>query len=522
MIGNNKFSKSHKRFSSNEKKIAQKMPLYKKLQDNEQWLQEMFNNCSDVVFRKFRIQGRFDALLIFVDGLVDNQRIDQMILKPLMYDSRTIIASHDLMSFIKDQIVSVGQAKSIDDMNEVVSSVLSGETAIILEGTETALVFDVKSWMMRSVEEPSSESVIRGPREGFNENIRTNTSILRRKIKSPKLKFEALKVGETSNTELVIAYLEGIAKDSLVLEVRQRLERIEIDSVLESGYIEEFIEDAPFSPFPTVHNTERPDVVAASLQEGKVAILLDNTPFALIVPITFWNGLIANEDYYERYWVGTVIRFIRFGALLVTLFLPAGYVALTTYHQEMIPTSLLLSIAASREPVPFPAIIEALIMEITFEGLREAGLRLPSQVGQAVSIVGALVIGQAAVQAGIVSAAMVIVVAITGIASFTIPNFSLGISLRIIRFPFIFLAGMLGLYGMTVGVMLILIHLCSLRSFDIPYLTPMASTKLSSWRDIFIRAPWWKMNYRPEQLTDEKARTRIPQGQKPGPEQGDS
>jgi len=492
------------------------------LVDNELGLQQAFLHCSDVVFRKFRIHGKIDAVLIYVDGLVDNQRIDQMILKPLMYDNRLALAGNDPVLFIKEQVVAVGQAKSASELNAIVSGVLSGETAILMDKTTTALILDVKGWMMRSVEEPSSESVIRGPREGFNENIRTNTSLLRRKIKSSKLKFESLKLGETSNTELVIAYLEGIAKDSLVEEVRQRLNGIKIDSVLESGYIEEFIEDGPYSPFPTVQNTERPDVVAASLQEGRVAIMLDNTPFALIVPITFWSGLIANEDYYERYWVGTVIRFIRFGALLVTLFFPAVYVALTTYHQEMIPTSLLLSIAASRDPVPFPAIVEALIMEITFEGLREAGLRLPRQVGQAVSIVGALVIGQAAVQAGIVSAAMVIVVAITGIASFTIPNFSLGISLRILRFPFILLAGMLGLYGVTVGIMLMLIHLCSLRSFGVPYLAPVAPMKISSWKDIFIRVPWWRMNLRPELLTEENARERIPRGQKPVPEEGEN
>lgn len=507
--------------SIEEPQSSQQISLSSNLADNERSLHQMFLHCSDVVFRKFRIHGKNDAILVFVDGLVDNQRIDQMILKPLMYDNRSLLARDDLVLFIKEQIVAVGQAKTTSDLNVVVAGVLSGETAIIMDRMTTALTLDVKGWMMRNVEEPSSESVIRGPREGFNENIRTNTSLLRRKIKSAKLKFESLKIGDTSNTELVIAYLDGIAKDSLVQEVRQRLKGIEIDCVLESGYIEEFIEDAPHSPFPTVQNTERPDVVAANLQEGRVAILLDNTPFALIVPNTFWSGLIANEDYYERYWVGSVIRFIRFGALLVTLFLPAVYVALTTYHQEMIPTSLLLSIAASRDPVPFPAIVEALIMEVTFEGLREAGLRLPRQVGQAVSIVGALVIGQAAVQAGIVSAAMVIVVAITGIASFTIPNFSLGISLRILRFPFIFFAGILGLYGVTIGIMITLIHLCSLRSFGLPYLAPIAPMKMSSWKDIFIRVPWWRMNLRPELITGRKASVRIPKGQKPSPEESE-
>ncbi len=505
---------------SDQLQHVEQAPILSDLDQNKQQLQIIFQSCSDVVFRNFRIGGKYNAFLVCVDGLVDMKHVDHMILKPLMYDSHTDFLGVSPIIVLKEQSVAVGQAKEACDFNAIVTSVLYGEAAVFIEGEKTALILDVKGWEMRSIEEPASETVIRGPREGFNENIRTSTSLIRRKLRSPNLKLESLQIGEVAKTEIVIAYVQGIAEDSLVQEVRHRLGRIKLDSVLESGYIEEMIEDAPYSLFPTIRNTERPDVVTANLLEGRVAILVDNTPFVLIVPVTFWSALTANEDYYERFWVGSVIRFIRLGALFISMNLPAIYVGITTYHQEMVPTNLLLSIAGARQAVPFPALVEALIMELTFEALREAGLRLPRQVGQAVSIVGALVIGQSAVQAGIVSAPMVIVVSITAIASFTIPQFSMGISMRILRFILLILSGVLGLYGLTVGTMFILIHLCSLRSFGAPYFAPVAPLNISGLKDIFVRVPWWNMNSRPELLSGDKISERIPKGQKPDPQRG--
>ncbi|GAA3330635.1 hypothetical protein GCM10020331_084000 [Ectobacillus funiculus] len=268
---------------------------------------------------------------------------------------------------------------------------------------------------------------------------------------------EAIKVGRLSNTNIVITYLDGVVEPSLVAEVRERLRRIDIDAILESGYIEELIGDNPFSVFPQVNNTERPDKVAANLLEGKIGILIDNTPFALIMPITFFYEMLqSSEDYYQHFMVSTVIRWLRFCMIGIALLLPSLYIAITTYHPEMLPTTLLLSVASGRETVPFPAFVEALIMEISFEGLREAGVRLPRTVGQAVSIVGALVIGQAAVQAGIVSATMVIVVSITGISSFIFPVFfSQGIAIRLLRFPMMICAATLGLYGILVAILIL-------------------------------------------------------------------
>jgi spore germination protein KA len=286
--------------------------------------------------------------------------------------------------------------------------------------------------------------------------------------------------------------------------------------VLDSAYIEEFIEDSPYSPFPQVQNTERPDVVAANLLEGKIAIMVDGTPIVLIVPMTFWAAMQSAEDYYERFLIGTFIRWIRFVFFLIALLLPAIYVAISTFQPEMIPTNLLLSIAGAREASPFPALVEALMMEITFEVLREAGVRLPKQVGSATSIVGALVIGQASVQAGIVSAPMVIVVSITGIANFAIPRFNLAASIRLVRFPMIILAGTLGLFGIGIGLLGLLIHLSSLRSLGIPYLSPVSPLSVRGLKDVLIRAPHWAMKLRPR-LTGYQEPLRVPPGQKPGP-----
>jgi spore germination protein KA len=284
--------------------------------------------------------------------------------------------------------------------------------------------------------------------------------------------------------------------------VRRRLDRIQIDGILESGYIEEFIQDRTYTPFPTVYNSERPDVIAAGLLEGKVAILVDGTPFVLMVPALFIHFFQSPEDYAQRFDISTLIRLLRYVSFFITLFAPSLYIAVTTFHQEMLPTNLLINLAAQREGVPFPAFIEALLMEITYEILREAGIRMPRTVGQAVSIVGTLVIGQAAVQAGIISAVMVIIVSITAISSYVMPSGSMSISVRMLRFPFMGLAASLGIFGIFAGVFGLLFHLCKLRSFGVPYMTPLAPFITQDQKDTLFRYPWPRMKTRPTLIGD--------------------
>lgn len=327
---------------------------------------------------------------------------------------------------------------------------------------------------LRQVSEPKAENAVRGPRNSFIEDLEDNFRILQKHLPAPDLTREDLTLGRASPTGVAMVYLRERARPELVEEVRSRLQKINVVAVLESGYIEHFIQDSPASPFPQVLITERPDRVCIGLLEGRVAIFVDNTPFVLVVPGELLCLLQAADDYYNKRYFNILIKLLRYLALLASLLLPSLYIAITTFHQDMIPGDLLVSISAARQGVPLPAILEALIMEVTFESLREAGIRLPTVVGQTVSIVGALVIGQAAIQAGLVSPLMVIIVAFTGIDSFTVPQYPLGQAIRTLRFPLMLTAAILGLFGVMLGLLAILLHLCALRSFGIPYLSPLS------------------------------------------------
>jgi spore germination protein KA len=487
--------------------------------ENEMLFKRIFQDCSDVVYRNIRLAGRVQWLIVYLESLVDEKTLEDNILKPLISDYTSEgSAAPGGIETLDDRRFPIGSTIRTSDVSGIVRNMLNGHAAVFAAGEADAMTVAVSGKEQRSLEEPPSELVIRGPRDGFIENISTNIGLLRSRLKTPRLKMESFTVGELSQTRVVISYINGIVKDSIVEEVRKRITRIQIDGVLDSGYIEGFIEELPFSPFPQVNSTERPDVITAGLLEGKIAILVDTTPFVLLVPMTFWAGLQSSEDYYSRTLFGTFVRWIRFLFIFISVFAPSLYVAVTTFHQEMIPTNLVLSIATAREAVPFPALIEALLMEIMFEALREAGVRMPRQVGQAVSIVGALVIGQAAVQAGIISAPVVIVVATTGIASFTIPRFNFANGIRLLRFPMIFLAGTLGLYGVVLGFLGILLHITALRSFGVNYFTPITPLTFQGLKEILVSAPIWSRNMRPEH-SETANKVRIPRGQKPGPGQ---
>lgn len=463
------------------------------LEENKRMLKAIMSDSSDFVMREFVMEHGPKALVCYIDGLSDAKSVDHVIQSLMVWKGE-----YSELKQVKQRALPVSQLNEADNFGDLLRGVLSGDVGLLVDRQPSALLLGLRGPKHRSISEPETESTIRGPREGFNELLRTNTALLRRRIKSPRLKMKPMVIGKEANTDIVVAYIDGLANPTLVEEVIRRLENIDIDGVLESGYIEELIQDNGYSPFPQIQYTERPDTVAAALLEGRVAILTDGTPYVLLVPLTFWMMLQANEDYYERFLISSFLRLGRFMFLIIALTFPALYIAITTFHQEMIPTPLLLSVAAARESIPFPAVIEALIMEISFEALREAGVRLPKAVGQAVSILGALVVGQAAVQAGIVSAPMVIVVSITGIASFAIPKFNAAISVRLLRFPLMLIASIFGLFGIVIGLMFIIGHLAKMRSFGIPYLAPVSPYSSDDMRDTMVRMPWWSMKRRPE------------------------
>jgi len=477
--------------------------------------------ASDVVVREFSISPgiKIKAAVILIKDLVERELINEQVIGALMSNDRFNAAKDNIEFFqiLKEYGIPSTYVNEESDINNIIAELIDGNTILLMDKTDKVLIVGSSGWKDRAISEPSAENVIRGPKDGFTENIENNSALIRRRIKSPDLRMELLIIGAKTKTKVLIAYLEGVAKEEVINEVRNRLGRIEIESILESGYIEELIEDCPLSPFPQLEHTERPDKVSAAILEGRVGILVDTTPHVLIVPTIFVQFIQSSEDYYERSSIVTLTRFIRIMAYFISVLLPAMYIAFTSYHQEMIPTTLALSIAASREGVPFPSIGEAFLMEGTFEILREAGLRLPKQAGQAVSIVGGIVIGQAAVQAGIVSQAMVIVVALTGISSFAVPAFNASASGRLIRFPLMLLSSILGLPGILAGLSIIIIHLNSLRSFGVSYMEPFTSANKNEFKDIMIRSHWWAMNRLPSYIARRGFR-RVKSNMKPGPD----
>ncbi|MFD3270622.1 spore germination protein [Paenibacillus dendritiformis] len=458
--------------------------------ENIQILQQLFERCSDVVFSPIKFQNGEEATLVYIDGLIDDKSLDEHVVQPLVTRYREPEGRPPRAGDVIDTLFTL-KAEAIESMDQALELLLNAYTLLITHQTSFVIAIEAMQWDKREIQEPEAEAVVRGPREGFVENIQTNTSLLRLRIRTPSLKMETLKKGQMTKTAITFAYIEGVTNEQLIEEVRRRLNSISLNSVLDSGYVEQSIEDNPYSPFPQAVTTERPDVAASHLLEGRVVILVQGSPVVLIVPALFASFVQAAEDFYERAIFGTALRLLRYVSLFVALLGPSLYVSIITFHQEMIPTNLLLTMAKARAHVPFPALIEALLMEVMFEALREAGARLPKQIGSAVSIVGALVIGQAAISAGLVSAPMVMVVAITGIASFLVPHYTMGIAIRLLRFPIMLLSGFLGLLGLMMGVILLMTHLLTLKSFGTPYLTGFSPIRLRQLKDTLLRLPVW-------------------------------
>ncbi|WP_332634233.1 spore germination protein [Halalkalibacter flavus] len=490
-------------------------PIQVNLESNLNYLNQVLGDSEDFVTREFEtyINKPIKVFICFISDLIDTNQVNQYITKPLMepnflnnYEDCSIQSAPEI---IKSKILTVNSLHELSSMDAVLEAILSGQTALFIDGYDTVFSIDTQGFASRAVDEPQTETVVRGPREGFTEDLEVNTALIRRKIINPKLIFEKIKLGRQTNTVVKIAYLNGIANPDVIKEVKKRVNQINLDAVLESGYIEQLIEDRPFSIFPLVGNTEKPDIVAAKLLEGRVAILCNGTPFVLTVPLLFLESLQASEDYYSRPYLSSLIRLYRLLSLLLTVALPGVYVALSSYHQEMVPTVLLTSIAASEEQVPFSTFVEALLMIIIFTVLRETGTRMPKAVGGAVTIVGGLILGEAAVQAGLVSYPMIIVVAVTGITGFLVS--ALTDPIHIARLGLLVMAGVMGLYGVVLGGLLLLIHMCSLRSFGTPYLEPFAPTIMNELKDSLIRVPFSFMKRRPAPISKRKSiRQQLP------------
>ncbi|THF78091.1 spore germination protein [Cohnella fermenti] len=469
--------------------------LSRRVADNLSLIRELFGDSVDLISRGLGGSAGQPWLgIVYLEPLVDADLVNRCVLMPLVDKVKEngpvegIGQLHDLLP--------IGRLAELDQIGDLMTHLLSGYTIILLEGAAAFAVSTIGG-EKRSVDEPTSQTVTRGPKESFTESLLTNMTLLRRRLKSPDLRVEGFTIGRRTRTFVNMVYMEGIAAPGPVKEIRRRLGRIDVDSILDSGYIEEFIQEERWTPFPTIQNTERPDAASAGLLEGQIAVVVDGSPFVLLAPSTFVKFFQSSEDYYQRYDISSFLRMIRYICFFVSILLPSLYIAVTTFHQEMLPTPLLISLASQREGVPFPALVEALLMELTFEVLREAGVRMPRVVGPAISIVGALVLGQAAVQAGLVSAAMIIVVSFTAIANFVIPSVNMAAGARLIRFVLMLVGGTLGLFGIMCGLMVMVVHLVSLKSFGIPYMTPLAPLVWNNLKDVWIRVPWPLMKTRP-------------------------
>lgn len=465
------------------------------------WFKQQFDRCSELVFHNMSIDagiGRRDysAALIYMNGMFDINQAEHYVLQPML--ERTFATRQELSQYIyASNQLPVTEMKWVEDGEEARNSILQGNGVLFIDGDTRFLVLPFSKFEKRGIEEAPNETVIRGPREAFVEDLQTNLSLIRRRIKTHQLKTEQFVLGKYTSTKVVLAYLDGVCKPSLIADAKNRLSYIVDDGVIAATQIEEMLADNPSSLFTQMQHTERPDVISGAILEGRIAILMENTPDAMIAPATLFMKMQSLEDYNQNYIATSFIRIIRFLFLFISLMLPSFYIAVTTFHAEMIPFNLLISVASAREIVPFPALLEAFIMEISFEALREASVRIPKYIGQTVSIIGALIIGTAAVQAGIVSSAMVIIVSVTGVASFIIPGFDLGLSFRLLRFPLMLLAGFLGIFGIACGLILIYTHMLNLKSFGVPYLSPWVPSSYRSMKDVIIRAPWWKLKTRP-------------------------
>ena len=491
-------------FHDEENKIS--IELSSDLDSNIKHIEMLFKDCGDIVKREVTIDAEknFRIYGVYTDGLINRDILENYLLSRV-FEFKNLSGEIDEDTYSPTKMVmqhfsATFDVKEVDKMDDMVKAVLSGDSAVFVEGSTKGLVIATRSWPARGVSEPATENVVRGPREGFTETIRFNTVLVRRRIRDTKLKFKMISYGTRSRTDIALVYVEDIVKPELVKEIEERLDKYVIDAVFDSGYIEQLIEDSWKSPFPQTQATERPDKFAASLLEGKVGILVDTSPFGIIVPATLNAFYQASEDYYQRWQIMSFTRILRYIVSFFSFTLPGLYIAILNFQPAILPTPFAISIAASREGITFSTVTEIIVMEVIFELFREAGIRAPGAIGHVIALVGGLVIGQAAVDANIISPMIIIIIAFTAICTFAVPDYSLASAFRLVRYLFIALSAALGLYGFLIAMLIVLTHLSALESFKIPYLAPYNISDQNGARDLkdtILRFPTFMQTTRP-------------------------
>ena len=513
---------SNYNLDNNTTKDVEPQKIFTEIDKNLDFLKYKYNAliCNDVIIREFSLLAQnieYKAFVMYIDGMVDSPVINEFILSPLMMRNRANIfddkqkkfvsekkidnvtlknfkksKEKNLVDFIYNSLIPQNSVDKVTDFSDVYSAINMGNCMLFVDSLDTAFNLDVKGFKQRNIDSPSNEVVVRGSQEAFVENIRTNTSMIRRLVNNENLVMETLTVGQITKTQISIGYIKSLANEDLVAEVRYRINNLSVDYLISSGQLEQLIQDSPESLFPQMVATERPDKVSNFLLEGRVVIVVNGSPYVLVAPGVFVDFITSPEDLNLKYQFSNMQKLIRLIAIFLSLLLPGMYIAIINYHQELIPTELLFTIAAARESVPFPTFVEILLMEISFELIREAGLRVPTPLGSTIGIVGALILGEAAVSASLVSPVLIIIIAITGICSFSIPDFSLNFTFRIYRFIYIILGYVAGFLGISVVLFIQLVIMCKLKSFGSPYITPYILNKNKRSISSYFIPPIWK------------------------------
>lgn len=492
--------------------MEEKTPVVQDIEKNIQEFEQMFEECADVKKRRFALGKEADVAcyIAFIEVTVSNMMLSESILGN-MISRMCELSKGEIYQYIEENGLGVSDMAELSTIEEVADMMLTGDAIIFIDGCEKAYKVAGKGYPAMSVQAVKSEQVTRGSNEGFTDSVKANTALIRKRIRNPELKVKEVKAGRRSKTLNALVYMDTITRPEVLEEVERRLSEIDIDGVLDSGTLEQMMESSWKSPFPQFQTTERPDKAAMAVLEGRIVLLTDNSPVSIILPVNYNSFFQTTDDYYNRWEIVSLERIIRYIASVLAMFLPAMYLAVTNFHTQLLPTELVLAFASARQGVPFSAFVEVLLMELAFELLREAGVRIPGNLGSTIGIVGGLIIGQAAVEANLVSPIVVIVVALTALASFAIPNEEFGSAYRIMKFLFIFAAALAGYYGILLAGLLLLMHLAGLKSFGIPYLTPFVGAELNEYqeqRDSLIREPLYRLVRRPL-FAREKQRIRM-------------
>ncbi|MDO5337787.1 MAG: spore germination protein [Eubacteriales bacterium] len=475
-------------------------PVSRRIWENEDYIRGQCEGCADIVVRTMRLgkNRKVDCLVVYLEVAVDNMMLEDSVIGKLI-NHFWEISPEDMKAFLENNSLGISDVKELPDMEEAMSAMLAGNAIFFMDGYDKAIKISSKGYPSLGVQEAESEKVLRGAKEGFSDTLKSNSALIRKRLRDTRLKVEEHTLGLRSNTMVQLLYIEDLVQEEFLEKIRTRMEKFEIDGILDSGMIEQLTEESWYSPFPQFQSTERPDRAAMELLNGRIVLLCDNSPMALLLPTTFHSFMQTSEDRYNRFEMVTFLRILRYLAMAVATLLPGLYLSVVRFHTQVLPGNLILSFAEARSGVPFSSFTELLFLELSFELIREAGVRMPGALGNAVGIVGGLIIGQAAVSANLVSPIVVMIVALTALGSLAIPNEEFSSPFRLLKYGFLVLGGTLGIYGIALGGYLTVSHLSGLLSFGVPYLTPFVrADEGRQWQgDGILRLPLWKMKNRP-------------------------